>query len=175
MRLSQCLPILPLCLMANTVPCANASGSRCIRVWEQRRTCLGAEADASGSRGADWNRERGAKHSRSLGRQSEGRIMQRSSRHQHHCVLREISVLFHFAQGELQCFVFSAVWKFVSSSLLICQKRFKYQNNFDCLLIICKFAGNPMESYGGGVFSACRQKPFPTTPQGRDREDWGIP
>lgn len=39
----------------------------------------------------------GAKHSRSFGRQSEGRIMQRSSRHQHHCVLREISVLFHFA------------------------------------------------------------------------------
>lgn len=175
MRLSQCLPILPLCLMANTVPCANASGGRCIRVWELMRACLGAEPDASGSRGADWNRERGAKHSRSLGRQREGRIMQRSSRHQHHCALREISVLFHFAQGELQCFVFSAVWKFVSSSLLICQKRFKYQNNFDCLLIICKFAGNPMESYGGEAFSACKQKPFPTTPQGRDREDWGIP
>lgn len=84
MRLSQCLPILPLCQMANTVPCANASGSR----------------------GADWNRERRAKHNRSLGRQSEGRIMQRSSRHQHHCVLREISVLFHFAQGELQRFAF---------------------------------------------------------------------
>ena len=98
MGLPQCLPILPLCLMANTVPCANASGGRCGRVWEQRRTCLGAETDASGSRGADWNRERGAKHSRSLGRQSEGRIMQRSSRHQHHCVLREISVLFHFAR-----------------------------------------------------------------------------
>lgn len=92
--------------MANTVPCANASGGRCGRVWEQRRTCLGAETDASGSRGADRNRERGAKHSRSLGRQSEGRIMQRSSRHQHHCVLREISVLFHFAQGELQRFAF---------------------------------------------------------------------
>ena len=81
----------------NTVPCANASGGRCIRVWEQIRSCLGAETDASGSRGADRNRERGAKHSCSLGRQSEGRIMQRSSRHQHHCVLREISVLFHFA------------------------------------------------------------------------------
>ena len=48
----------------------------------------------------------GAKHSRSLGRQSEGRIMQRSSRRQHHCVFRDISVLFHFAQGELQCFAF---------------------------------------------------------------------
>lgn len=32
-----------------------------------------------------------------------------------------------------------------------------------------------MESHGGGVFSACKQKPFPATPQGRDREDWGIP
>lgn len=32
-----------------------------------------------------------------------------------------------------------------------------------------------MESYGGEAFSACKQKPFPTTPQGRDREDWGIP
>lgn len=80
---------------------AGVSGSRDERVWEQRQTCLGAEADASGSRGADRNRERGAKHSRSLGRQSEGRIMQHFSRHQHHCVLREISVLFHFAQGEL--------------------------------------------------------------------------
>lgn len=106
MRLSQCLPILPLCLMANTVPCANASGGRCIRVWELMRACLGAETDASGSRGADRNRERGAKHSRLLGGQSEGRIMQRSSRRQHHCVLREISVLFHFSQDELQCFAF---------------------------------------------------------------------
>ncbi len=177
MRLSQCLPIHPLCLMANTVPCANASGGRCIRVWELMRACLGAEADASGSRGADWNRERGAKHNRSLGRQSEGRIMQRSSRHQHHCALREISVLFHFAQGELQCFAFFGsleIRQFVLT-YIICQKRFKCQNNFDCLLIICKFAGNPMESHGGGVFSTCRQKPFPTTPQGRDREDWGIP
>ena len=69
----------------------------CECVWRQMRSCLGAEADASGSRGADRNRERRAKHSRSLGRQREGRIMQRSSRHQHHCVLRDISVLFHFA------------------------------------------------------------------------------
>ena len=69
--------------------------------------------------------------------------------------------------------LFSAIWKI--RQFVICQKRFKCQNNFDCLLIICKFAGNPMESHGGGVFSACKQKPFSTTPQGRDREDWGIP
>ena len=161
--------------MANTVPCANASGGRCIRVWEQIRSCLGAETDASGSRGADWNRERGAKHSRSFGRQSEGGLCS---------VLRGTSIIALFAKYlsfftlrkvSYRASLFSAVWKFVSSSLLICQKRFKCQNNFDCLLIICKFAGNPMESHGGGVFSACRQKPFPTTPQGRDREDWGIP
>lgn len=78
---------------------AGVSGSRDERVWEQRRMRLGAEALTEIGNG-------GAKHSRSLGRQSEGRIMQRSSRHQHHCVLREISVLFHFAQGELQRFAF---------------------------------------------------------------------
>ena len=50
MRLSQCLPILPLCLMANTVPCANASGGRCERVWELIRAYLGADSGVSGSR-----------------------------------------------------------------------------------------------------------------------------
>lgn len=69
----------------------------CECVWRQMHSRLGADSVVSGSRGADRNRERGAKHSRSLGRQSEGRIMQHFSRHQHHCVLREISVLFHFA------------------------------------------------------------------------------
>lgn len=147
----------------------------CECVWRQMHSCLGAETDASGSRGADRNRERGAKHSRSLGRQSEGGLCS---------VLRGANIIaffakylssFTFRKVSYSALLFSAVWKFVSSPLLICQKRFKCQNNFDCLLIICKFAGNPMESHGGGVFSACRQKPFPTTPQGRDREDWGIP
>lgn len=69
---------------------AGVSGSRDERVWEQRRMRLGAEALTGIGNG-------GAKHNRSLGRQSEGRIMQRSLRHQHHCVLRDISVLFHFA------------------------------------------------------------------------------
>lgn len=175
MRLSQCLPILPLCLMANTVPCANASGCRCIRVWELMRTCLGAETDASGSRGADRNRERRAKHSRSFGRQSEGRIMQHFRGTNIIAFFAKYLSSFTLRKVSYSASLFSAIWKFVSSSLLICQKRFKYQNNFDCLLIICKFAGNPMESYGGEAFSACKQKPFPTTPQGRDREDWGIP
>ncbi len=161
--------------MANTVPCANASGGRCGRVWEQRRTCLGAETDASGSRGADRNRERGAKHSRPLGGRVRGGLCS---------VLRGANIIAFFAtylfsftlrKVSYSALFFSAVRKFVSSSLLICQKRFKCQNNFDCLLIICKFAGNPMESHGGEAFSACKQKPFPTTPQGRDREDWGIP
>lgn len=175
MRLSQCLPILPLCLMANTVPCANASGGRCIRVWEQIRSCLGAETNASGSRGADRNRGRGRSTVVRLAGRVRGGLCS---------VLRGANIIaffatylssFIFRKVSYSALLFSAVWKFVSSSLLICQKRFKCQNNFDCLLIICKFAGNPMESYGGGVFSACRQKPFPTTPQGRDREDWGIP
>lgn len=168
MRLSQCLPILPLCLMANTVPCANASGGRCERVWEQRRMRLGAEAlTGIGSGG------------RSTVVRLAGRVRGGLC-----SVLRGTNIIAFFAKYlssftlrkvSYSASLFSAVWKFVSSSLLICQKRFKCQNNFDCLLIICKFAGNPMESYGGGVFSTCRQKPFPTTPQGRDREDWGIP
>lgn len=175
MRLSQCLPILPLCLMANTVPCANASGGRCIRVWEQIRSRLGAETDASGSRGADRNRERGGSIVVRLAGRVRGGLCS---------VLRDAKIIAFFAtylssftlrKVSYSALLFSAVWKFVCSSLLICQKRFKCQNNFDCLLIICKFAGNPMESYGGEAFSACKQKPFPTTPQGRDREDWGIP
>lgn len=80
-------------------------------------------------------------------------------------VLRDANIIVFFAKYlsyftlrkmSYSALLFSAVWKFVSSSLLICQKRFKCQNNFDCLLIICKFAGNPMESHGVGVFSACR-------------------
>lgn len=174
MRLSQCLPILPQCLMANTVPCANASGGRCIRVWEQIRSCLGAETDASGSRGTDWNRERGRSTIVRLAGRVRGGLCS---------VLCGTNIIAFFAtylssftlrKVSYSVLFFRQSGKFVSSSLLICQKRFKCQNNFDCLLIICKFAGNPMESYGGGVFSACKQKPFPTTPQGRDREDWGI-
>lgn len=168
MRFSQCLPILPLCLMANTVPCANASGSRDERVWEQRRMRLGAEAlTGIGNGGRSTvvrlaGRERGGLCSIFRGTN----IIAFFAKYLSYFTLRKVSY---------SASLFSAVWKFVSSSLLICQKRFKYQNNFDCLLIICKFAGNPMESYGGEAFSACKQKPFPTTPQGRDREDWGIP
>lgn len=161
--------------MANTVPCANASGGRCERVWEQIRARLGAETDASGSRGADRNRERGRSTVVRLASRVRGGLCS---------VLRGANIIAFFAKYlssftlrkmSYSALLFRQSGKFVSSSLLICQKRFKCQNNFDCLLIICKFAGNPMESHGGGVFSACRQKPFPTTPQGRDREDWGIP
>ena len=168
MRLSQCLPILPLCLMANTVPCANASGGRCERVWEQRRMRLGAEALTGIGNGG-----------RSTVVRLAGRVRGGLC-----SIFRGTNIIAFFAKYlssftlrkvSYSASLFSAVWKFVSSSLLICQKRFKCQNNFDCLLIICKFAGNPMESYGWEAFSACKQKPFPTTPQGRDREDWGIP
>lgn len=147
---------------------SGVSGSRDERVWEQRRMRLGAEALTGIGNG---------------GRSTVVRLVGRV-RGGLCSVLRGANIIaffakylssFTFRKVSYSALLFSAVWKFVSSSLLICQKRFKCQNNFDCLLIICKFAGNPMESHGGGVFSACRQKPFPTTPQGRDREDWGIP
>lgn len=147
---------------------AGVSGSRDERVWEQRRMRLGAEALTGIGNG-------GAKHSRSLGRQSEGQIMQHFRGTNIIAFFAKYLSSFTLRKVSYSASLFSAIWKFVSSSLLICQKRFKCQNNFDCLLIICKFAGNPMESYGGEAFSACKQKPFPTTPQGRDREDWGIP
>lgn len=43
----------------NTVPCANASGGRCERVWELIRAYLGAETNVSGSRdGCVWEQRR---------------------------------------------------------------------------------------------------------------------
>ena len=145
---------------------ANVSGSRDERVWEQRRMRLGAEALTGIGNGGRSIVVRLA------GRERGGLCS----------VLRGTNIIaffatylssFTFRKVSYSASLFSAIWKI--RQFVICQKRFKCQHNFDCLLIICKFAGNPMESYGGGVFSTCRQKPFPTTPQGRDREDWGIP
>ena len=162
----------------------------CECVWRQMHSRLGADSVVSGSRdGCVWEQRRmrlGAEALTGIGNGGRSTVVRLAGRVRGglSSVLRGTNIIASFAKYlssftlrkvSYSASLFSAVWKFVSSSLLICQKRFKCQNNFDCLLIICKFAGNPMESYGGGVFSACRQKPFPTTPQGRDREDWGIP
>lgn len=145
---------------------AGVSGSRDERVWEQRRMRLGAEALTGIGNGG-----------RSTVVRLAGRVRGGLC-----SVLRGTNIIAFFAKYlssftlrkvSYSASLFSAIWKI--RQFVICQKRFKCQNNFDCLLIICKFAGNPMESYGGEAFSACKQKPFPTTPQGRDREDWGIP
>lgn len=138
----------------------------CECVWEQRRTRLGAEALTGIGNG---------------GRSTVVRLVGRV-RGGLCSVLRGTNIIAFFAKYlssftlrkvSYSASLFSAIWKI--RQFVICQKRFKCQNNFDCLLIICKFAGNPMESHGGEAFSACKQKPFSTTPQGRDREDWGIP
>ena len=47
------LPFHGLFFSANAGADANASGSRGECVWEQRRSCLGAEADADGAKFAD--------------------------------------------------------------------------------------------------------------------------
>ena len=47
------LPFHGLFPSANTGADASASGGRGERVWEQRRMCLGAEADADGAKFAD--------------------------------------------------------------------------------------------------------------------------
>lgn len=155
----------------------------CECVWRQMHSRLGADSVVSGSRG---RMRLGAEALTGIGNGGRSTVVRLAGRVRGGLcsIFRGTNIIAFFAtylssftlrKVSYSASLFSAVWKFVSSSLLICQKRFKCQNNFDCLLIICKFAGNPMESYGGGVFSACRQKPFPTTPQGRDREDWGIP
>lgn len=46
-----------LCLPANAGADASKRGSRRKRIWEQRRTCLGADADAPAPRFADGHRK----------------------------------------------------------------------------------------------------------------------
>ena len=45
--------ILCLCLLANAGPDAFVSGRRRVRVWDERRPCLGYETDESGTAFAD--------------------------------------------------------------------------------------------------------------------------
>lgn len=52
------LPVLPLSLLANAVPCTLESRPRCVRASSQIRSCLGADAGASGPACADKYRER---------------------------------------------------------------------------------------------------------------------
>lgn len=52
------LPVLPLSLLANAVPCTLVSRPRCVRASSQIRSCLGADAGASGPACADKYRER---------------------------------------------------------------------------------------------------------------------
>ena len=145
---------------------AGVSGSRDERVWEQRRMRLGAEALTGIGNGG-----------RSTVVRLAGRVRGGLC-----SVLRGTNIIAFFAKYlpsftlrkvSYSVLFFRQSGKFVSSSLLICQKRFKCQKNFDCLLIICKFAGNPMERHDGKSVNARRRKPFPVTPQGRDREERG--
>lgn len=59
-HVANCPPFLPLCLMANAGRCAFVSAPSCVRIWEQLRPCLGADALVSPPRCAEKNRECGA-------------------------------------------------------------------------------------------------------------------
>ena len=59
-RVANCPPFLPLCLMANAGRCAFVSVPSCVRIWEQLRPCLEADALVSPPRCAEKNRGCGA-------------------------------------------------------------------------------------------------------------------
>ena len=140
MRLSQCLPILPLCLMANAVPWANASGGRCERVWELIRAYLGADSGVSGSRfWRVWEQRRmrlGAEALTGIGNGGRSTVVRLAGRVRGGLcsVLRGTNIIAFFAKYlssftlrkvSYSASLFSAIWKIRQFVLTYMPKAFQ--------------------------------------------------